>query len=284
MDCGLEDVSECPRFHPTRLTPEEVTVMRSMATSYDYRHVPTNTLARLAQRLGKVFASASTWYRLMKERNWRRPRKRKHPRKPKLGIRTDAPNKIWHVDTTVFRLTDGKKAYVQAIIDNFSRKILAWSVGDKLEPMATAVLIAEAGKDKVLENRETSLMVDAGIENINHAVDALVHVGLLSRILAQTDIRYSNSMIESFWKALKHNWCFLHSIDSSDTLKKLTDFYVKEHNTVLPHSAFQGQTPDEMYFGTGEHIPDQLQEAAALAREQRIEANRNRQCELCRAA
>ena len=127
-------------------------------------------------------------------------------------------------------------------------------------------------------------MVDAGIENINHAVDALVHVGLLSRILAQTDIRYSNSMIESFWKALKHNWCFLHSIDSSDTLKTLTDFYVKEHNTVLPHSAFQGQTPDEMYFGTGEHIPDQLQEAAALAREDRIEANRNRQCELCRAA
>ena len=25
-----------------------------------------------------------------------------------------------------------------------------------------------------------------------------------------------------------------------------------EHNRVLPHSAFRGQTPDEIYFGTGD--------------------------------
>ncbi|MBX2813748.1 MAG: transposase [Myxococcales bacterium] len=84
-----------------------------------------------------------------------------------------------------------------------------------------------------------------------------------------------NSMIESFWKAMKHNWCFLHSIDRSTTLRKLVEFYVKEYNQVLPHSAFQGQTPDEMYFGTGEHIPDQLEEAADLAREARIKAHRS---------
>ncbi|HUE88781.1 MAG TPA: hypothetical protein VMO26_22110 [Vicinamibacterales bacterium] len=29
-------------------------------------------------------------------------------------------------------------------------------------------------------------------------------------------------------------------------------FYIDEHNRVLPHSAFRGQTPDEMYFGTGD--------------------------------
>ncbi len=33
------------------------------AASTDYRHVPTGTLAVLAQRLGKVFASPATWYR-----------------------------------------------------------------------------------------------------------------------------------------------------------------------------------------------------------------------------
>ena len=33
-----------------------------MVTSPDYRHVPTGTLAVLAQRLGMVWASPSTWH------------------------------------------------------------------------------------------------------------------------------------------------------------------------------------------------------------------------------
>ena len=41
-----------------------------MVTSDKYRHVPTRTLARLAQRIGRVFASASTWYRLVREHQW----------------------------------------------------------------------------------------------------------------------------------------------------------------------------------------------------------------------
>ena len=35
-------------------------------------------------------------------------------------------------------------------------------------------------------------------------------------------------------------------------------FYVESHNAEMPHSAFQGQTPDEMYFCTGANIPEQL--------------------------
>ena len=46
-----------------------------------YRHVPTGTLAVLAQRLGTVSASPSTWYRLVRQYGWRRPRLRVHPAK-----------------------------------------------------------------------------------------------------------------------------------------------------------------------------------------------------------
>jgi hypothetical protein len=42
------------------------------------------------------------------------------------------------------------------------------------------------------------------------------------------------------------------------TLRKLIDFYVAEHNATMPHSAFRGQTPDEMHFGQGATIPDEL--------------------------
>jgi hypothetical protein len=42
---------------------------------------------------------------------------------------------------------------------------------------------------------------------------------------------------------------------SVTTVRRLVVFYVEQQNRVLPHSAFHGQTPDEMYFGTGEAVP-----------------------------
>jgi hypothetical protein len=97
-----------------------------MVTSLEYRHAPTGTLAILAQRLGKVYASPSTWYHLVRKYGWRRPRLRVHPAKPKVGVRTTRANEMWHIDTTVIRLLDG--AYLHAVIDNFSLRILAWRV------------------------------------------------------------------------------------------------------------------------------------------------------------
>ena len=49
-------------------------------------------------------------------------------------------------------------------------------------------------------------------------------------------------------RSLKHHWLFLHPLDSVTTVRQLVAFYVGEYNRVLPHFAFRGQTPDEMYF------------------------------------
>jgi hypothetical protein len=65
------------------------------------------------------------------------------------------------------------------------------------------------------------------------------------------------------------------------TLERLVGFYVAEHNTRLPHSAFRGQTPDEMYFGTGEHVPGELEMARHAARRARLETNRKMSCPQC---
>ena len=45
-------------------------------------------------------------------------------------MRAKKPDELWHVDTTVIRLLDGTKVYLHAVIDNFSRRILAWRVTD----------------------------------------------------------------------------------------------------------------------------------------------------------
>jgi hypothetical protein len=46
--------------------PTEVWAIKDMVTALEYRHVPTGTLAVLAQRLGTVWASPSTWYHLVR--------------------------------------------------------------------------------------------------------------------------------------------------------------------------------------------------------------------------
>lgn len=143
----------------------------------------------------------------------------------------------------------------------------------------TEELLIEAGAEKLASAPD--LLVDAGVENMNRGVDGLVERGLLRRLLAMVDISFSNSLIEAWWRSLKQNWLFLHPLDTAATLRRQVAFYVEEHNSVMPHSAFKGQTPDEMYFGKGEEIPDQLAEARAEARARRMEENRARQCAVC---
>ncbi len=44
------------------------------------------------------------------------------------------PIEYWHIDVTVIRLLDGTKAYLHAIIDNFSRQTLSWRLGTARSP------------------------------------------------------------------------------------------------------------------------------------------------------
>jgi putative transposase len=278
-ECGLDDAASCPRLSPQQLTPAETVAIKEMVTSDEYRHVPTGTLALLAQRLGRVFASPTTWYRLVTRHKWRRPRRRVHPAKPKIGIRAARPNEIWHIDTTVIRLLDGTRAYLHAVIDNFSRRILAWKVAPTLDPVCTAELLLTASAGVVDET--PTLLTDGGVENFNSAVDKLIESGTLRRLLAMTDIMFSNSLIESWFRSIKHQWLFLNTLDTVTAVEKLVRFYVADHNGVLPHSAFKGQTPDEMYFGTGNEIPGELDTAKKAARAERMEVNRAKSCTVC---
>jgi hypothetical protein len=74
---------------------------------------------------------------------------------------------------------------------------------------------------------------------------------------------------------------FLHSFDSVATIRRLVAFDVHEHNHVLPHSAFRGQTPDEMYVGNGEAVATDLTARALAARRARVATNRSASCTVC---
>ena len=204
--------------------------------------MPVTTLAMFAQRIARVFVSPSTWSKKIRERKRRRPRKRVYPAKPRVGIRSSRPNEFWHIDVTVIRLLDGSKVYLHGLIDNFSRRILAWRLCEVLSPMTTAALLQEAGQSIGVT---PNLVADSGVENVNAEVDALIDSGLITRILALVEVSYSNSMVQAYWRSLKHQWLYLCELDSMAAVRRLVAFHVEQHNAVMPHSALRGQTPDE---------------------------------------
>ncbi len=107
QECGLNDASSCPKSTPGQMTSKELSDMRLMLESEDYRHLSIGSIVRLASRLGKVHACSSTWYRAIQSGNWVRSRKRIYPPKPRVGLRATKPNEYWHVDTTIVRLLPG---------------------------------------------------------------------------------------------------------------------------------------------------------------------------------
>ena len=129
---------------------------------------------------------------------------------------------------------------MHAAIDNFSRRILAWKIAGTFDPIATAEILLVASKGVV--SGKPMLLADGGVENFNGAVDELIGSGMLSRVLAQTEIAFSNSLIESWWRVLKHQWLYLNTLDTVPTVRKLVAFYVHEHNTRLPHSVGKRRT------------------------------------------
>ena len=50
---------------------------------------------------------------------------------------------------------------------------------------------------------DTGLLADAGVENVNAQVDDLITTGVLRRVLAFTELKFSNSMIEAWWRFIK---------------------------------------------------------------------------------
>jgi transposase InsO family protein len=191
---------------------------------------------------------------------------------------------LLHLDVTIIKLLDGTRMYLHAIIDNFSRRILSWTLETRLGSGATCRVLRDAAKEIVGNKDSSRVVTDSGCENVNGDVDDELRSASLERVLAQIDVTYSNSMIEAFWRSMKHSWLYLHELERESQLRRLIAFYVMAHNEVMPHSAFDGQTPKEIYFGTGSAVVAKLASARELARDARMTRNRRARCGVCARA
>jgi len=85
-----------------------------------------------------------------------------------------------------------------------------------------------------------------------------------------------------------HQWSFVHGhppkvvwIRHGNCSTADVTFYVPEYNGEIPHSAFRGQTPDEVYYDCGERIPIEIEAARRAARVRRLATNRGATCRRC---
>jgi transposase InsO family protein len=186
-----------------------------------------------------------------------------------------------HLDVTIIKLLDGTRTFLHAIIDNYLRRILSWTLESCLGSGATCRVLREAAMEIAGKVEGALLVSDAGSENVNRNVDDELAGIDLERVLAQVDVTYSNSMIEAFWRSLKHSWLYLHSLETESELRRLIAFYVESHNEVMPHSAFEGQTPNEVFFGTGDSVVAKLASDWVQAQAERLARNRSAGCGVC---
>ena len=82
-------------------------------------------------------------------------------------------------------------------------------------PVNSVAVLVEASKRATPSETAPVVLADADVENVNAQVDELIGTGVLRRLLAFTELKFSNSMIEAWWRSLKHQWLFQHSLEAS---------------------------------------------------------------------
>ena len=231
VSCNLNEIKVCARASQMKLTPAESNRVNSLLSDPNFFHFSISSLAIYAKRQNIVHASSATWRRLAKLWRIRRERKRIYPAKPKIGIRAARPNELWHIDQTIIKVKNG----IQSVVDNMSRMVLATKSTLDCGGVRTKELLllaAQNARNLGLTDNPV-LMSDNGSANINDDVKS-VAVILKNHLIAQIDNQFSNSMVESYFNKLKNSHLYFKNLDSVERVVKEVDFFVSEHNNVIP--------------------------------------------------
>jgi len=278
-NCEHTGSKECGKKRATQLTGSEVNIMRDFITAKKYAHFSVGSLHYHAMRLGKLFCCKDTWYKYKNLFNWTRPRPSKAKKIYHEGLRARYTNEFWHIDASVVVFPDGSRAYIQAIIDNFSRYVIDWKTTTRISAKQTMKLLKKA-KHKIQSH--VSLMMDRGTENINKEVTTLFSNNF-KRLIARVDIHYSNSMIEALFRTLKNNFLNHKIINTFEELQRKVNYFFNQYNKVIPHYSLNGATPQEVFTSSwNQQKADHLKQLKKDAMRKRMQENMKiMRCSVC---
>ncbi|GKT12241.1 MAG: putative transposase [Thiomicrorhabdus sp.] len=212
---------------------------------------PSQIVPRLADK-GIYLASESTFYRVLKAEDQQHHRGRSNPpvkrAKPTSYVATE-PNQVWCWDISYMPTgIRGLYWYLYAIIDIYSRKLVAWEVHDRECGQLASELVQRAVMREQCLLKPLVLHSDNGSpmkgSTLRAKLEALGIVGSYSRPRVSND----NPYVESLFKTLKYcpQWPsigFSTLENSREWMLKFEQFYNNEHR----HSGIRYVTPNERH-------------------------------------
>ena len=154
------------------------------------------------------------------------------------------PNQVWATDITYIPMARGF-VYLVAIIDWFSRRVLAWRVSITLDADFCVEALEEAlarfGKPEIFNTDQGSQFT------------SIAFTGVLEReeIAISMDGRgcwRDNVFVERLWRSVKYEEVYLHAYGSVPEARGGIGRYFDFYNGIRPHSSLGGRTPDQLYF------------------------------------
>jgi putative transposase len=154
-----------------------------------------------------------------------------------------APNQVWSTDITYIRLSQGF-IYLVAIIDWFSRYVIAWQISNSMDVqfcLDTLEAALKTGKPVIFNSDQgsqfTSLVFTQRLEQAGIQIS---HDG--------KGRAYDNIFVERLWRSVKYEEVYLKSYTSvSDAIQHL-DAYFKFYNEERLHQSLNYRPPFVIHF------------------------------------
>ena len=187
---------------------------------------------------------------------------RAHPRHkvyPYLlrGVPVTRPNQVWSTDITYIRLARGF-AYLVAIIDWYSRKVLSWRISNSMDASFCVDCLEDAlrhhGKPEVFNSDQGSQFTSAAFTDVLKRKGVAISMDGRGRAL-------DNIFVERLWRTVKYEDVYLKGYANMAELMVGLAQYFAFYNAERPHQSLGYQTPDQVYrdeVGGGALIVDRF--------------------------
>jgi putative transposase len=166
------------------------------------------------------------------------------------GLAIERPDQVWCADITYIRLRRGF-AYLVAVMDWFSRYVLAWELSASLESGFCVKALEAAmavSRPEIFNSDQGSQFTSADFTS--KLLDAGVAISMDGVGRA-----FDNIMIERLWRTVKYEEVFLRDYEHLFAAREGLEAYFGFYNEERRHSSLGGRTPAAAYGG-GQALPE----------------------------
>ena len=173
------------------------------------------------------------------------------------GVEVDRPNQVWSADITYIRLAHGF-AYLVAVIDWYSRKVLAWRVSNTLDSGFCVDCLRQALRTHGIPEIFNS---DQGCQFTAEAFTGVLKGHGIDISMDGRGRALDNIFVERLWRSVKYEDVYLKGYAGvPELLLGLADYF-EFYNGERFHQSLDYLTPDQVYrtaSGGGARIVDKF--------------------------